>query len=84
MTDTDRESLELHRKHGGKIELALKVPLDSVEDLSLAEPERFAGEQPFACKTDARRHPKETKGDDYNATTEAASCRTGGDGSSCC
>lgn len=30
------------------------------------------------------RHPKETKGHDYNATTEAAQCRTGGDGSSCC
>ncbi|NBB80086.1 MAG: methyltransferase domain-containing protein, partial [Verrucomicrobia bacterium] len=45
--------------------------------ISPAEPERFAGEQPFSCKTDARRHPKETKGDDYNATTEAASCRDG-------
>jgi hypothetical protein len=30
------------------------------------------------------RHPKETKGHDYNATTEAAACRSGGDGSSCC
>lgn len=36
MNDTDRESLDLHRKHAGKIELALKVPLDSVEDLSRA------------------------------------------------
>lgn len=36
MNDTDRQSLELHRQHKGKIELALKVPLDSPDDLSRA------------------------------------------------
>jgi len=36
MTETGRKSLHLHRQHGGKIELVLKVPLDSVHDLSLA------------------------------------------------
>jgi len=36
MSNVNRESLDLHRQHGGKIELALKVPLDSIEDLSLA------------------------------------------------
>ncbi len=37
--------------------------------------------QPFDCSRTALRHPKETKGQDYNATTEASSCRDGGD---CC
>lgn len=36
MSDVNRESLDLHRTHGGKIELALKVPLDSINDLSRA------------------------------------------------
>jgi SAM-dependent methyltransferase len=40
--------------------------------------------QPFDCTRTEIRHPKETKGQDYNATTEAAKCRTGGDGASCC
>ena len=40
--------------------------------------------QPFDCTRTELRHPKETKGQDYNATTEAAKCRTGGDGASCC
>jgi arsenite methyltransferase len=37
--------------------------------------------EPFDCSHTARRHPKETKGQDYNATTEASSCCDGG---SCC
>ncbi|MEP2775047.1 MAG: methyltransferase domain-containing protein [Luteolibacter sp.] len=40
--------------------------------------------KPFDCNRTAIRHPKETKGADYNATTEAANCREGGDGTSCC
>jgi arsenite methyltransferase len=40
--------------------------------------------QPFDCSGIRERHPKETKGHDYNATTEAANCRDGGDGSNCC
>ena len=40
--------------------------------------------KPFDCSRPRERHPKETKDHDYNATTEAARCRTGGDGSSCC
>jgi arsenite methyltransferase len=40
--------------------------------------------QPFNCIRTELRHPKETKGQDYNATTEAAKCRTGGDGANCC
>ena len=36
---------------------------------------------PFNCSKGARRHPKETKGQDYDATTEAAQCI---EGSECC
>jgi len=36
MADTSRESLEMHRQNGGKIEIALKVPLESLDDLSRA------------------------------------------------
>jgi arsenite methyltransferase len=35
-------------------------------------------EKPFDCSHAARRHPKETKGQHYNATTEASSCCDGG------
>ena len=37
--------------------------------------------KPFDCSRTARRHPKETKGQDYNVTTGASSCCDGG---SCC
>ena len=36
--------------------------------------------QPFECSADSRRHPKETKGQDYSATTEGSQCTDGG----CC
>lgn len=36
MSDLNAESLALHRSAGGKIETALKVPLDNKHDLSLA------------------------------------------------
>jgi len=36
---------------------------------------------PFDCSRTAHRHPRETKGQDYNATTDAAQCCDGG---SCC
>ncbi len=38
---------------------------------------------PFDCSGMRLRHPRETKGQDYNATTAAASCN-GADGSDCC
>ncbi len=40
--------------------------------------------KPFDCSGIRERHPKETKGHDYNATTEAAQCLTGGSGTNCC
>jgi ubiquinone/menaquinone biosynthesis C-methylase UbiE len=36
---------------------------------------------PFDCSRTAQRHPRETKGQDYKATTEASNCCDGG---SCC
>jgi len=40
--------------------------------------------KPFDCSGIRERHPKETKGMDYDITTGAANCRTGGDGPGCC
>jgi arsenite methyltransferase len=37
--------------------------------------------KPFDCSRTALRHPKETKGQEYNATTEASACCVGG---ACC
>jgi arsenite methyltransferase len=50
--------------------------VDPIVDISLAEA------KPFDCSRTALRHPKETKGHDYDVTTEADSkcC----DGGSCC
>jgi SAM-dependent methyltransferase len=50
--------------------------VDPIADIPLAEA------KPFDCSRTSLRHPKETKGQDYNATTEANSkcC----DGGSCC
>lgn len=36
MSDFDQASIELHREHGGKLEIASKVPLRGREDLSVA------------------------------------------------
>ena len=41
----------------------------------------LADAKPFDCSHIARRHPKETKGQDYNVTTEPSSCCDGG---GCC
>lgn len=58
-----------YREHFSFVEPLTEIPL--------------AEAQPFDCSGMRERHPKETKGHDYNATTEAI-CRTGGDGASCC
>jgi arsenite methyltransferase len=49
--------------------------IEPLTDIPLAEAKLFN------CATSALRHPKETKGQDYNATTSAAECCDGG---SCC
>jgi SAM-dependent methyltransferase len=40
--------------------------------------------RPFDCSRTALRHPKETKGQKYKATTTASACCDGGDGGDCC
>lgn len=59
-----------YRDHFAFIEPRVPVPLEQA--------------QPFDCTSMRLRHPKETKGQDYNATTESANCREGGEGTSCC
>jgi arsenite methyltransferase len=49
--------------------------IEPLTDIPLAEA------KPFDCAASALRHPKETKGQDYNATTVASECCDGG---SCC
>ncbi len=49
-----------------------------LEPLEPVSPDEAA---PFDCRRTAKRHPRETKGMDYRATTEASNCREGGD---CC
>ncbi len=49
--------------------------VEPLQEIALAEA------KPFDCSRTARRHPKETKGQDYNVTTGASSCCDGGN---CC
>lgn len=51
---------------------------DSIEPLEAVSPDDAP---PFDCTRKAERHPQETKGGDYNATTDGATCREGGN---CC
>ncbi len=39
--------------------------------------------KPFDCRGTRLRHPKETKGQNYNATTDASQCCDGGNGGCC-
>lgn len=49
-----------------------------IEPLESVPPDQA---KPFDCDRTTRRHPKETKGQDYSATTDASVCCDGG---SCC
>ena len=59
-----------YRNHFAFVEPRVEIPLSE------------AG--PFDCQGMKLRHPRESKGQDYHATTEAVNCRTGGDGMDCC
>lgn len=52
---------------------------NSFEFIEPRDPIPLADAKPFDCSHSAERHPKETKGQDYNATTAASSCCDGGD-----
>ncbi|MEA3186814.1 MAG: arsenite methyltransferase [Chthoniobacter sp.] len=51
--------------------------VDPLSEITLAEA------KPFDCSRTVLRHAKETKGQDYNATTEASQCCDGGSGGCC-
>lgn len=69
------KTFQLYQKSPYREHFALVEPLTPIPQ---------AEALPFDCSGMRERHPKETKGQDYNATTEAAKCRDGGDGASCC
>jgi len=52
--------------------------VDPIEEIPLADA------KPYDCSGTRERHPRETKGLEYKLTTEASTCRDGGDGGSCC
>lgn len=60
---------EPYRQHFSFVEPVKEVPL--------------AEAKPFACGAMRVRHPKETKGHDYNVTTEPGRCCNGGNGGCC-
>ncbi|MEY2880586.1 MAG: hypothetical protein RLZZ15_2966 [Verrucomicrobiota bacterium] len=53
------------------------APIDPLREIPLAEA------KPFYCAAATLRHPRKTKGHDYDATTAAAHCRDGGNGNCC-
>ncbi len=68
------KTFQLYRKEPYKNFFALVEPL---EDIPLGEA------KPFTCGAVRIRHPKETKGQDYNITTEGGQCCDGGNGGCC-
>ncbi len=59
-----------YSEHFSFIEPLQPIPLDEAK--------------PFECIGTRERHPKETKGHDYNVTTDSSSCCEGEDESGCC
>jgi len=60
---------EPYRQHFAFIDPRAEIPLEQAE--------------PFDCRGARLRHPKETKGQNYNATTESSQCCDGGNGECC-
>src|SRR5882672_1410486 len=60
---------EPYREHFAFVDPREKIPPDQA--------------RPFDCRGTRLRHPKETKGHAYNATTEAGQCCDGGNGVCC-
>jgi SAM-dependent methyltransferase len=54
---------------------------DAFEPVEPRTPIALEDARPFDCSETRLRHAKETKGEEYDATTEASQCRDGGD---CC
>lgn len=58
-----------YREHFEFVEPVTEIPLDQAK--------------PFDCSRTALRHPRETKGEDYNLTTQPGQCCDGGNGGCC-
>jgi len=56
---------------------------DLALDLGALDRELHAEAKPFNCSVAQLRHPKETKGQDYDATSEASRCCDVGNGACC-
>ena len=68
------KTFQLYRKEPYKHFFAFIEPL---KEIPIEEA------KPFDCSRTSLRHPKETKGQNYNATTEASRCCDGGNGACC-
>lgn len=68
------KTYQLYRKEPYRQHFAFVAPREEIP----AEAAR-----PFDCRGIRLRHPKETKGQNYNATTEAGRCCDGGNGGAC-
>ena len=83
--DDDGHRMERGRRYAvcdKTFNLYRKAPYNEYfEFIEPREPIALADAKPFDCSRTALRHPKETKGQEYNATTEATSCCTDG---GCC
>lgn len=85
--DDDDNALERGRRHAvcdKTYNLYRKPPYSAFfEFIDPRAPVTDSDAQPYDCEKGALRHPRETKGLDYNATTDASQCCNGG-GSECC
>jgi len=68
------KTFQLYRKEPYRPFFAFVEPLREIP---------LSDAKPFACAAMRVRHPRETKGQDYDATTEAAKCCDGGNGGCC-
>jgi ubiquinone/menaquinone biosynthesis C-methylase UbiE len=83
--DDDNHRMERGRRYAvcdKTYNIYRKAPYSaSFEFIEPLTPIPIAEAQPFDCARTALRHPKETKGQDYNITTDASQCCDGG---TCC
>lgn len=86
--DDDGHAMERGKRYAvcdKTFQLLKKAPYSiHFEFIEPREPVPPGAAKPFDCSSMRLRHPKETKGQDYNATTDAANCRSTADGTSCC
>lgn len=86
--DDDGHAMERGKRYAvcdKTYQLYQKAPYrDCFEFIEPRQPISAEHAQPFDCSTPRLRHPKETKGHDYQATTAASTCCDGGGESTTC